>query len=68
MSTRIAALAGELALRRQQRRDEGAQSIHFKASVTITHKSNVLSQKVGLFRESAQAVFSKYYHVVAVEE
>lgn len=67
-STRIAALAGELALRRQKRRDAGAQSIHSKALVTITHKSNVLSQTDGLFRESAQAVLTKNYSAVAVEE
>ena len=52
-STRIAALAGELALRQQKRRDEGAQRIHSKALVTITYKSNALSQTDGLFRESA---------------
>lgn len=64
-STRIAALAGELASRRQKCRDEG---IHSKALVTITHKSNVLCQKDGLIRESSQAVLSKYYYAVAVEE
>ncbi|CAK7268469.1 homoisocitrate dehydrogenase [Sporothrix epigloea] len=52
-SHRIATMAGEIALRRQKIRDaEGASSssIHSKPMVTITHKSNVLSQTDGLFR------------------
>lgn len=64
-SSRIAALVGELALRRQTRAPRG---VHSKALVTITHKSNVLSRTDGLFRESALAVLSKYYSAVAFEE
>lgn len=54
-STRIAAMAGEIAMRRQMIRDQGVQSIHRSPLVTITHKSNVLSQTDGLFRECARA-------------
>ena len=54
-STRIAAMAGEIALRRQKIREQGVQSIHSSPLVTITHKSNVLSQTDGLFRECARA-------------
>lgn len=68
-SWRIAALAGELAQRRQTARTEGgAQSIHSEALVTITHKSNVLSQTDGLFRETARRALAERYPTVAVEE
>lgn len=68
-SWRIAALAGELAQRRQTARTEGgAQSIHSEALVTITHKSNVLSQTDGLFRETARRALAENYPTVAVEE
>ncbi|KAI1165782.1 Isocitrate/isopropylmalate dehydrogenase [Nemania serpens] len=56
-STRIANMAGEIALRRQKQRDDavpGFRSIHDKPLVTITHKSNVLSQTDGLFRSCAR--------------
>ncbi len=68
-SHRIASMAGEIALRRQKVRDSGAQSVHSKPLITITHKSNVLSQTDGLFRETARAALSapKYAHL-AVEE
>jgi len=61
-SRRIATMAGDRALGRQKIRDTGVTSIHSKPSVTITHKSNVLSQTDGLFRETARAAFaaSKY--------
>lgn len=68
-SHRIATMAGEVALRRQKIRDTGVRSVHSKPLVTITHKSNVLSQTDGLFRETARAALAdpKYAHL-AVEE
>lgn len=68
-SHRIATMAGEIAYRRQKIRDTGVQSVHSKPLVTITHKSNVLSQTDGLFRETARAALAdpKYAHL-AVEE
>ncbi|MCJ1464321.1 homoisocitrate dehydrogenase [Pseudocyphellaria aurata] len=68
-SSRIASMAGEIALRRQKVRDSGTQSVHSRPLITITHKSNVLSQTDGLFREAARAALAepKYSHL-AVEE
>ena len=68
-SSRIAAMAGEVALRRQKVRDSGTRSLHSRPLITITHKSNVLSQTDGLFRETARAALAgpKYSHL-AVEE
>lgn len=68
-SFRIATMAGEIALRRQKIRDSGVASVHAKPLVTITHKSNVLSQTDGLFRETARRALEagKYKHL-AVEE
>ncbi|MCJ1427941.1 homoisocitrate dehydrogenase [Sticta canariensis] len=68
-SSRIAAMAGEIALRRQKVRDSGTQSLHSRPLITVTHKSNVLSQTDGLFRETARAALAgpKYSHL-AVEE
>ena len=57
-SHRIALMAGEIALRRQKIRDSGIASVHSKPLVTITHKSNVLSQTDGLFRETARTALS----------
>jgi len=51
-TSRIATMAGEIALRRQRARDAGVQSIHSRALVTVTHKSNVLPQTDGLFRST----------------
>ncbi|KAI0976916.1 Isocitrate/isopropylmalate dehydrogenase [Xylaria arbuscula] len=70
-STRIATIAGEIALRRQKLRDSGLASIHKSPLVTITHKSNVLSQTDGLFRTSAKEALAAAQFVdggVAVEE
>lgn len=69
-SHRIATMACEVALRRQKLREKGVPSIHSKPQLTITHKSNVLSQTDGLFRETARAsaAASKYRDVVHVEE
>lgn len=68
-SFRIAIMAGEIALRRQKIRDSGAPSIHKAPLVTITHKSNVLSQTDGLFRStSREALAAAKFSSVGVEE
>lgn len=68
-SRRIAAMAGDIALRRQKIRDSGVNSVHHSPLVTITHKSNVLSQTDGLFRETARTILgADKYKTVAVEE
>ncbi|KAL9128861.1 MAG: hypothetical protein Q9217_002550 [Psora testacea] len=69
-SHRIATMAGEIALRRQKIRDTGVQSVHAKPLVTITHKSNVLSQTDGLFRETARSALAspKYAHLDVEEQ
>ena len=68
-SHRIASMAGEIALRRQKIRGTGVQSVHSSPLVTITHKSNVLSQTDGLFRETARAALADAkYKSVGVEE
>ncbi len=68
-SYNIAAMAGDIALRRQRVRDAGMASMHQKPLVTITHKSNVLSQTDGLFRETARrALAESKYESVNVEE
>ncbi|XWW92481.1 hypothetical protein V2A60_000404 [Cordyceps javanica] len=69
---RIATMAGDIAVRRQRLREVGGavgSSIHQKPVVTITHKSNVLSQTDGLFREvSKKALADPRFASVAVEE
>ncbi|KAM7194071.1 homoisocitrate dehydrogenase [Naviculisporaceae sp. PSN 640] len=68
-SSRIATMAGEIALRRQKIRAAGSPSIHKGPLVTITHKSNVLSQTDGLFRAtSKEALANPKFSSVAVEE
>ncbi|KAL1898627.1 homoisocitrate dehydrogenase [Ceratocystis pirilliformis] len=68
-SFRIATMAGEIALRRQKIRDSGAPSIHKGPLVTVTHKSNVLSQTDGLFRTTSRAALANSkFSTVAVEE
>ncbi|KAI9732702.1 MAG: homoisocitrate dehydrogenase [Claussenomyces sp. TS43310] len=68
-SHRIATMAGEIALRRQKIRETGVQSIHSSPMVTITHKSNVLSQTDGLFRSTARdALAVAKFAEVGVEE
>jgi len=68
-SFRIATMAGEIALRRQKIRDSGVSSIHKSPLVTITHKSNVLSQTDGLFRSTArEALAASKFSSVGVEE
>nr|OQO28997.1 hypothetical protein B0A51_03579 [Rachicladosporium sp. CCFEE 5018] len=53
-SSRIATMAGEIALRRQNIREVSGTGGSRQATVTITHKSNVLSQTDGLFRATAR--------------
>lgn len=72
-SFRIATMAGEIALRRQKIRDGYAARDPARAQrnsmVTITHKSNVLSQTDGLFRETARrALAADKFSSVSVEE
>ncbi|KAL4743132.1 hypothetical protein BDV11DRAFT_179018 [Aspergillus similis] len=68
-SSRIATIAGEIALRRQNIRDGAAASGRTKPMVTITHKSNVLSQTDGLFRETARAALAaQKFSSVEIEE
>lgn len=68
-SFRIAAMAGDIAVRRDKIRQSGVPSIHKEPLVTITHKSNVLSQTDGLFREaSKRALADPKYSSVKVEE
>jgi homoisocitrate dehydrogenase len=68
-SFRIATMAGEIALRRQKIRDAGASSIHKSPLVTITHKSNVLSQTDGLFRAiSKKALADPKFSSISIEE
>lgn len=54
-SSRIAHMAGEIAVRRQNVRNTTGDAVGKQAMVTITHKSNVLSQTDGLFRQAARA-------------
>jgi homoisocitrate dehydrogenase len=70
-SYNIAKMAGDIALRRQRVRESGvAQNLlHKGPRVTITHKSNVLSQTDGLFRETARrALEDSQYQMVKVDE
>lgn len=56
-SSNIAKMAYEIALLRQQIRESStAKSLHSQPSVTVTHKSNVLSVSDGLFRETCKKV------------
>jgi len=68
-SWRIANIAGEIAARRAGMRSE-AEKQEKKALVTITHKSNVLSQTDGLFRATAREALSqsKFSGAFGVEE
>ncbi|EXJ61336.1 homoisocitrate dehydrogenase, mitochondrial [Cladophialophora psammophila CBS 110553] len=58
-SWRIANIAGEIALRRQRMRDQQGSPERKQSMVTITHKSNVLSQTDGLFRSTARECLSQ---------
>jgi homoisocitrate dehydrogenase len=66
-SWRIASIAGEIASRRQKMRDSTGNSK--EAMVTITHKSNVLSQTDGLFRSTArEALAQSQFSSLKIEE
>lgn len=73
-SRRIATIAGEIAVRRQKMRKQNAgamaqQQQDKEAIVTITHKSNVLSQTDGLFRSTARDTLSgPAYSSLRIEE
>ncbi|KAL8886848.1 MAG: hypothetical protein Q9215_005497 [Flavoplaca cf. flavocitrina] len=71
-SLRIATQAGEIALSRQKIRSQNPEELailHSNPKVTITHKSNVLSQTDGLFRESARSALSaSNYKGINIEE
>ena len=71
-STRIGKIAFEIALRRQNvRQASGVLGLHSSPMITITHKSNVLSQTDGLFRETVWAAYKSglpRYESVKVEE
>ncbi|KAI1914206.1 homoisocitrate dehydrogenase [Ophidiomyces ophidiicola] len=68
-SSRIATIAGEIALRRQGIRQEGQAAPRVGPMVTITHKSNVLSQTDGLFREAARkALAQEKFSSIDIEE
>lgn len=58
-TTRIAKMAFDIALQRQAIREASSSlsSLHETPSVTVTHKSNVLSQSDGLFREICRLVY-----------
>ena len=73
-SWRIANIAGEIALRRHKMRLASQTNMpgssHSKAAmVTITHKSNVLSQTDGLFRSTAREALSQpQFSSLTIEE
>ncbi|KAL8997917.1 MAG: hypothetical protein Q9169_002910 [Polycauliona sp. 2 TL-2023] len=70
-SLRIAKQAGDIALSRQKIRGQNPElaMLHSNPKVTITHKSNVLSQTDGLFRESARSALSNpKFEGVEIEE
>lgn len=72
-SFRIATMAGNIALNRQKIRDTTpgvASQAREQPMVTITHKSNVLSQTDGLFREASRAALAdaKFGKVVVEEQ
>ncbi|KAJ3107885.1 homoisocitrate dehydrogenase [Phlyctochytrium planicorne] len=64
-SKRIAKAAFEIALQRQAQRQ--AKGLGGKASVTVVHKSNVLSVSDGLFRESAWEAYKEDERFKSIE-
>ncbi|KAH3662611.1 hypothetical protein OGAPHI_005863 [Ogataea philodendri] len=71
-TTRIGAIALEIALQRQAIRKLGGESLHSEPTLTVTHKSNVLSVSDGLFRETVRKLYdsnpSKYSSVQYKEQ
>lgn len=67
-TTRIAKMAYDIALQRQTiRQTSSVGSLHQKPSVTVTHKSNVLSQSDGLFREVCKQVYDANKEYASVD-
>ncbi|GAB7338039.1 hypothetical protein MBLNU457_4408t1 [Dothideomycetes sp. NU457] len=67
-TSRIATMAGDLALRRQRVRESAGVSGK-NPMVTVMHKSNVLSQTDGLFRATARTTLEQSkYAGVEIEE
>lgn len=64
---RIAKIAYEIALQRQKQRELGAESLHSNPSVTVVHKSNVLSVSDGLFRELCKKVHEEHPEFASVQ-
>lgn len=64
-TTRIAKMAYDIALQRQTIREANPnlKSLHEKPSVTVTHKSNVLSASDGLFREVCRRVYDSNHEL-----
>ncbi|KAG7696925.1 hypothetical protein KL930_002624 [Ogataea haglerorum] len=56
-TTKIGAIALEIALQRQAIRELGGASLHSQPTLTVTHKSNVLSVSDGLFRETVRKLY-----------
>ena len=68
-SWRIANIAGEIARRRQKMRESHSSQGRKQSMVTITHKSNVLSQTDGLFRATArQCLGQPQFSSLGIEE
>lgn len=68
-TSRIATMAGDLALRRQRVRESAGAGAEKNPMVTVMHKSNVLSQTDGLFRATARATLEQAkYKGVEIEE
>ncbi|GMM38229.1 homoisocitrate dehydrogenase [Saccharomycopsis crataegensis] len=59
-SKKIGKIALEIALQRQALRDAGIPSIHQNSTVTVTHKSNVLSTSDGLFKETIETFYNNH--------
>lgn len=66
-TSRIAELAGDIALQRQHVRDIGGssgagavRSLHSSPRITITHKSNVLSKTDGLFKRVSEETLQQH--------
>ena len=58
-SSRIATMAGDIAIRRQRVRNATGDAADKQATVVITHKSNVLSQTDGLFRQTVRTALGQ---------
>lgn len=59
-SKKIGKIALEIALQRQQLRDQGIPSLHKNSTVTITHKLNVLLTSDGLFKDTIETFYANH--------